>query len=611
MSYRQRLSFFILLDLLIIISSFTLSSWLIYDAANIPLYHLRVMEIDEIIAVGIFSFIYFLLVYGFKLHRKAWEHVSVKDASQIILVITLSMITFFAIQTTVNALISFRMLLLFWLLFSMLICGARLIWRICLNRLEIDHSNKKRTLIIGAGSAGTMLVRHFITNSSFRFYPVALIDDNPNKQKLEIYGVPVVGTVKNIEAVAEKLKIEHIIIAIPSLKKRELNEILQICIKTNVKTQTMPMLEDIVEGKRPFNEVRDIQFDDFLGREPVILDDLRISDSITGKVILVTGAGGSIGSEICRQIAKFKPAKIILLGHGENSIYHIDMEMRETFGDALLIVAEIADIQDREKIFEVIGEYRPDIIYHAAAHKHVHLMEWNPKEAVKNNVIGTKNLAEAAHHHRVSHFVMISTDKAVNPTGVMGATKRLAEMIIQNLNEKSQTKFVAVRFGNVLGSRGSVIPLFIRQIQNGGPVTVTHPDMVRYFMTIPEAARLVIQAGALAKGGEIFILDMGEPVRILDLVHNVIRLSGYKLDEINIIFTGIRPGEKLVEELLAKDEMIDKQVYSNIYIGKANHVDISLIEQLITNYKNMQKEEIKNKLLSLAKSKGNNSQKII
>ncbi|MEH7344381.1 nucleoside-diphosphate sugar epimerase/dehydratase [Bacillus sp. JJ1532] len=594
MSYSQRLSFIILSDLFLITVSFIFSSWLLNE----------LMEKEEFMAVLLFSFIYFLLVYGFKLYRKAWEHASVRDVLQIVAVTTLAMIIFFVIQFSAMTFISFRMLLLFWLMISMFICGARLIWRISFIRLVRDTTNKKRTLIVGAGSAGTTLVRHFIINSAERFYPVAFIDDNVDKQKLEIYGVPVVGTTYDIEMTVQKLKIEHIIIAIPSLKKQQLNEILNICIKTNTKTQKMPMVEDIMEGKKSFNDVSDIQFEDLLGREPVILNDLLISDSIIDKVILITGAGGSIGSEICRQIAKFKPAKMILLGHGENSIYNIDIEMKEEYGEQLVFITEIADIQNRERIFDIIGKYQPDIIYHAAAHKHVHLMEWNPDEAIKNNVIGTKNLAEASHFHKVGAFVMISTDKAVNPTGVMGATKRLAEMIIQDFDETSQTKFVAVRFGNVLGSRGSAIPLFIKQINKGGPVTVTHPEMVRYFMTIPEAARLVIQAGALANGGEIFILDMGNPVKIIDLVHKLIRLSGYRLDDIEIIFTGVRPGEKMFEELLAADELIDKQVHSNIYIGKASPIEIEPIEQLISDYKNMDREEIRNQLLNIAGQKG-------
>ena len=309
----------------------------------------------------------------------------------------------------------------------------------------------------------------------------------------------------------KKLQIENIVIAIPSLKKKELNLIFQECAKTTAKTQILPLLEDIVTGKLSVSHFRDVQVEDLLGREQVKLDTEVIADYVTDKVVLVTGAGGSIGSEICRQIAHFHPSKLILLGHGENSIYSIEMELNEKFSDTgIQFITEIAEIQDAEKIAMVMSHYQPDVVYHAAAHKHVPLMERNPESAVKNNIIGTMNVAKAASWNDVGTFVMISTDKAVNPTSVMGATKRLAEMIIQNIDITSKTKFVAVRFGNVLGSRGSVIPLFKKQIEAGGPVTVTHPDMVRYFMTIPEASRLVIQAGALAKGGEIFVLDMGD-----------------------------------------------------------------------------------------------------
>lgn len=600
MSYRQRLSFFILADLFLIFASFAFSVWLLM--AQFPL-TLTWFGRDELIIIMLFTVLYFLFVYLFKLHRKAWEHVNIKDASLIFVVIALTAFSLIIIQILTKPIISFRLQFIFFIIFSMLNSGIRFIWKVSSIQLNGDHPNYRRTLIIGAGSAGTMLVRHFITTSSVRFHPVAFIDDNPDKQKLEIYGVPVVGTTNDIESIVSKYGIEQIIIAIPSLKKHQLNEILTKCVKTNVKTQKMPMLEDIIDGKHSFNEVHDIQFEDLLGREPVILDDITISDSISGKVILVTGAGGSIGSEICRQAAKFKPAKMILLGHGENSIYNIDLEMKEKFGGQLPCITEIADIQNREKIFEIIGKYQPDIVYHAAAHKHVHLMEWNPDEALKNNVIGTKNLVEASHVYKVGIFVMISTDKAVNPTGVMGASKRLAEMIVQDFNTKSKTKFVAVRFGNVLGSRGSAIPLFIKQIKKGGPVTVTHPDMVRYFMTIPEAARLVIQAGALAKGGEIFILDMGNPVKIIDLVQKLIRLSGYRQEDIEITFTGIRPGEKLFEELLASNELIDRQVHSNIYIGKAASVDIKPVERLVLEYKNMPKEELRRQLLMIAGQK--------
>lgn len=364
------------------------------------------------------------------------------------------------------------------------------------------------------------------------------------------------------------------------------------------------MIEDIASGKVSVSQFRDVQVEDLLGREPVQLDLESISDSATGKVILVTGAGGSVGSEICRQISNFNPRKLILLGHGENSIYSIELELQNLFKDkSIQFYTEIADLQDESKIVRVLNKHRPDVVYHAAAHKHVPLMQRHPEEAVKNNVIGTLNAAKASSQAGVSTFVMISTDKAVNPTNVMGATKRIAEMIIQYMDEISSTNFVAVRFGNVLGSRGSVIPLFKKQIERGGPVTVTHPDMVRYFMTIPEASRLVIQAGALARGGEIFVLDMGDPVKIVDLAKNVIRLSGYSVEEIGIEFTGIRPGEKLYEELLTEGEVHEHRAYPKIYIGKSSKVNFKEIEYLLQVHDKLPADELKQMLLDLANKK--------
>lgn len=461
-------------------------------------------------------------------------------------------------------------------------------------------TNKKRTLIIGAGSAGTMVVRQLLRNKDAELYPVAFVDDDPKKQKLDILNVPVAGMIRDIPQIVQQMNIEHIIIAIPSLKKEKMNAIFEECTKTNAKTQIVPMLEDILEGKVSVNQFRDVQVEDLLGREPVELDMQSISEKLTGKTILVTGAGGSIGSEICHQVCKFHPKKILLLGHGENSIYLIDLELRNKYKDKIEIVPIIADIQDRERIFEVMEEHKPDVVYHAAAHKHVPLMEYNPKEAVKNNIFGTKNVAEAADTFGVNNFVLISTDKAVNPTNVMGATKRFAEMLIQQLDKRSNTKFVAVRFGNVLGSRGSVIPLFKKQIQEGGPVTVTHPDMTRYFMTIPEASRLVIQAGALANGGEIFVLDMGEPVKIVELAKNLIKLSGYTVEEIGIKFTGIRPGEKLFEELLNENEVHPKQVFPKIFIGKATMVDEKILHDFMERFEEMDKEKVRERLLAIA-----------
>lgn len=358
----------------------------------------------------------------------------------------------------------------------------------------------------------------------------------------------------------------------------------------------MPNIEDVMSGELEVNQLKKVEVEDLLGRDPVELDMDMISNELTNKTILVTGAGGSIGSEICRQVCNFYPERIILLGHGENSIYLINRELRNRFGKNVDIVPIIADVQNRARMFEIMETYKPYAVYHAAAHKHVPLMEDNPEEAVRNNILGTKNTAEAAKNAEVKKFVMISTDKAVNPLNVMGASKRIAEMIIQSLNDEThRTNFVAVRFGNVLGSRGSVIPLFKSQIEEGGPVTVTHPEMTRYFMTIPEASRLVLQAGALAEGGEVFVLDMGEPVKIVDLARNLIKLSGKKEDDIRITYTGIRPGEKMFEELMNKDEVHPEQVFEKIYRGKVQHMKCNEVEAIIQDIVNdFSKEKIIN-----------------
>lgn len=393
-----------------------------------------------------------------------------------------------------------------------------------------------------------------------------------------------------------KYKIKKIIIAIPTIGQERLKEINNICHMDGVELLKMPNIEDVMSGELEVNQLKKVEVEDLLGRDPVELDMDMISNELTNKTILVTGAGGSIGSEICRQVCNFYPERIILLGHGENSIYLINRELRNRFGKNVDIVPIIADVQNRARMFEVMETYKPYAVYHAAAHKHVPLMEDNPEEAVRNNILGTKNTAEAAKNAEVKKFVMISTDKAVNPPNVMGASKRIAEMIIQSLNDEAhRTNFVAVRFGNVLGSRGSVIPLFKSQIEEGGPVTVTHPEMTRYFMTIPEASRLVLQAGALAEGGEVFVLDMGEPVKIVDLARNLIKLSGKKEDDIRITYTGIRPGEKMFEELMNKDEVHPEQVFEKIYRGKVQHMKCNEVEAIIQDIVNdFSKEKIIN-----------------
>ncbi|HFK1472871.1 TPA: polysaccharide biosynthesis protein [Bacillus paranthracis] len=604
MSYRKRLSLLILLDSFIVLTAVYLSYWFIHPnvLSKIPM-TVIISSITLLCSHHIFAAIY-------KLYNKAWEYASIGELKQIFKAITLSILVTAIVQQIINHDIYVRILAIAWMLHLLLIGGSRFVWRMFRDTYITKAVDKKRTLIIGAGSAGTMVVRQLQHNKEADLYPIAFVDDDRNKQKLEIYNVPVVGTTNHIQEIVEDNDIEHIIIAIPSLNRNQINEIFEKCRKTKAKTQIVPMLEDLLDGKVSVNEFRDVQVEDLLGREPIQLDDAGIGEKIAGKTILVTGAGGSIGSEICRQVMKYKPAKIVLLGHGENSIYNIEMEMRVTYKDTVEITTEIADIQDRHKIFEIMKKHQPYIVYHAAAHKHVPLMERNPEEAVKNNIFGTKNVAEAADTFKVNTFVMVSTDKAVNPTNVMGATKRFAEMLVQHMASVSTgTRFVAVRFGNVLGSRGSVIPLFKKQIQKGGPVTVTHPDMIRYFMTIPEASRLVIQAGTLARGGELFVLDMGDPVKIVDLAKNLITLSGYSIEEIGIEFTGLRPGEKMYEELLNEGEIHPEQIFPKIHIGKAVLMDQAILRQFMNEFEGMDKEGIRERLLSIANNKTSLSEK--
>lgn len=594
MSYTKRISLLMILDSIIVLTAIYVGYFILHPTLKVfTIPTLIVSSICLLISHHVFAFIY-------RLYQKAWEYASVGEMVAIIRAITLSIVTTALIQLLINHHVYTRVMTVTWMLHILLIGGSRFSWRMYRDHYIKPKHEKKRALIVGAGSAGSMLVRQLVKNYDAELLPVGFIDDDPKKFKLQIYGVQVFGQTRDLPEIVDRLQVDTIIIAIPSMSKHDIQTIYQECSKTSAKTQIMPMIEDIVSGKVSVNQFRDVQVEDLLGRDPVELDTQSISDKLTGKTILVTGAGGSIGSEICRQVSKFKPRKLLLLGHGENSIYGIDMELRSKYNTDIEIVPIIADIQDRNRIFEVMEMHTPDVIYHAAAHKHVPLMEYNPKEAVKNNVIGTKNVAEAADTFGVRIFVLVSSDKAVNPTNVMGSTKRIAEMIIQNLNKNSDTSFVAVRFGNVLGSRGSVIPLFKRQIQSGGPVTVTHPDMTRYFMTIPEASRLVLQAGALARGGEIFVLDMGEPVKIVDLAKNLIRLSGYSLEEIGIDYAGIRPGEKMYEELLGENEVHSKEIFPKIFIGRTVEFDYEWVNNLIENHQEFDKEYISNYVLDLA-----------
>ncbi len=599
MTFQKRLTFLVALDSLIVLSAIYLSYITLHPTFQIFKYEtLMLTSITLLLSHHIFASIY-------RLYNKAWEYASVGELVSIVKAVSLSIMMTAVVQQLVIQDIYFRALMLAWMLHVLLIGGSRFAWRVYRDRYIKPQAEQSRALIIGAGAAGTMLARQLLKNNDAGIKPVAFIDDDPKKYRLQIHGLPVVGGSKRISKTVETLQIDKIIIAIPSMNKEEMKIIFEQCAGTDAKTVIMPLIEDVMLGNVSVNQFRDVQVEDLLGREPVQLDTESISQKLTGKTIMVTGAGGSIGSEICRQVVKFHPKKIVLVGHGENSIYLIDMELRNMKLDNLEIRPVIADIQDRARIFEVMQEHQPDVVYHAAAHKHVPLMEYNPKEAVKNNVIGTKNVAEAADTFGVGTFVLVSSDKAVNPTNVMGSTKRIAEMVIQALAEQSKTKFVAVRFGNVLGSRGSVIPLFKKQIQAGGPVTVTHPDMTRYFMTIPEASRLVMQAGALARGGEIFVLDMGEPVKIVDLAKNLIQLSGYTIEEIGINFSGIRPGEKMFEELLNEKEVHTKAVFPKIHIGKAVLEQEHEVHYLIDRFETMTVQEITEFVINVANRREN------
>ena len=498
-----------------------------------------------------------------------------------------------------------RYIVLSMLLSFLLVIASRLTWREIHEFVQHPSAllGKKvdgtKTLVVGSGNGASLFIKT-AQQKSKDLKIVAIVDDDKNKQNTYLHGVKVVGTTEQIPEIVGNYEVEQIVIAIPSLAPDDYERIVEYCQQTEVKVNAMPKYEQVITGKLSVSKLQEIDIADLLGRKEVKLDQQSLKSNIKCKTVLVTGAGGSIGSELCRQIAQFCPARLLLLGHGENSIYLIHKELSSRYKDDIELIPIIADIQDRERIFHIMETYRPDRVYHAAAHKHVPLMEYNPTEAVKNNIYGTRNVAEAAKAAGVAKFVMISTDKAVNPPNVMGATKRVAEMVVTSLNEEGKTLFSAVRFGNVLGSRGSVVPLFKEQIAKGGPITVTDFRMTRYFMTIPEASRLVIQAGALMQGGEVFVLDMGEPVKILDLAKKMITLSGHTEEEIQIQEAGIRPGEKLYEELLSAKEKVNDQVYEKIFVGNVQSLPKTEVDSYVDSLLSLGANDLKDSLVKFA-----------
>ena len=464
------------------------------------------------------------------------------------------------------------------------VCGARLAFRLYYEETQtVAGGRLKRLLIIGAGNAGEALLREIHRMPIMRYEVVGFVDDDPRKLGVRIHGMPVLGSTDQIRQIAQDHNVDEIAIAMPSASHKQLRQVIKRCEGTNLSFSTVPNLVEIATGKVLVSQMRNVDINDLLGRVPVKLDTDLISKFAKDKVVMITGAGGSIGSEMCRQVGQFKPNQLLLVEQAENSLFFIERELSRSFPN-IALKPLICDVTDGTRVERIFQQYHPEVVIHAAAHKHVPMMEINPGEAIKNNVIGTRNIAQAAHKYGAGHFVFISTDKAVNPTSIMGSSKRLAEMSIQCLNQHSKTDFVTVRFGNVLASNGSVIPLFQQQIANGGPVTVTHPQMQRYFMTIPEASQLVLQTAAMGHGGEIFLLDMGEPVKIIDLARDLITLSGFRVgDDIEIEYIGMRPGEKLFEELATTGENMQATRHPKIAIWKHAQPDEKILNETIDN----------------------------
>jgi FlaA1/EpsC-like NDP-sugar epimerase len=522
-------------------------------------------------------------VYWFAgLFRGMWKYSGARDLKAILAATTASTLLFLAVLAVLFQTFPRSVVTIEWLACVMLVGGARFAYRtFSAERRPPPEKDVKpvRTLIVGAGDAGELLLRELQRNHAGRYLVVGFADDNPEKLWAHIHGVKVHGTVERLPDIVADHEVEEIVIAVPSASGAQMRRIVDRCKASGARFKTIPGVDQLIDGRVNVNQLRDVAIEDLLGRDPVRLDMAAISAAMRGHAVLVSGAGGSIGSELCRQVCRFAPSALLLVERTENALFHVHRELAASHPEVPLVPL-LGDVGDAARMEEVFAQHRPTVVFHAAAHKHVPMLEWNPCEAVKNNVFGTRTLADLSDRFGVERFVMISTDKAVNPTSVMGAAKRVAEIYVQALSQRSRTRFVTVRFGNVLGSAGSVIPIFKEQIAAGGPVTVTHPEMKRYFMTIPEASQLVLQAGTMGDGGEIFILDMGEPVRIADLARDLIALSGLRPGEdVEIRFTGVRPGEKLFEELSVDAESADKTRHPKIYVGRFRPYPWAMVEQ--------------------------------
>lgn len=575
---RQRIKLILMLvDTAIITVSFIISY--LFLSYYIP------FSLQEFIMILIaFTLIYITISNMQHLYSKINRYYSVYDIFQTVKAVGLATLITFLLNTVFLDGASLRFYILNLVFTSLLINTSRIFWRLFseyrMRKNQRLPETQSRILLVGAGQGGQLLISR-IKEQRDDVDIFGLVDDDLTKKETSLLNVPVLGTTADIPKLIVSNKVDEIVVSAPSMSPKKYEMILDMGNEANIPVKKMPLMEDVMLGNVQISNYVDIDITDLLGRDEVQLDTDELDKVFGGKTVLITGAGGSIGSEIVRQLSLFRPARILLLGHGENSIYQIHQEMIKYDYSRIEFVPIIADIKSEDRLHQILQQYRPEYVFHAAAHKHVPLMEYNPMEAVKNNIYGTYNVAKASIAARVEKFIMVSTDKANNPTNVMGASKRIAEMIVAGMNDLGPTSFAAVRFGNVLGSRGSVVPLFKEQIRRGGPITVTDKRMTRYFMTIPEASRLVVQSGAYAKGGEIFVLDMGEPVKILDLAKKLIKLSGYTEDEIEIKETGIRPGEKLYEELLLNDETTGEKVFEKIYVGKVKNDSLEKIHDFL------------------------------
>lgn len=575
---RQKIKIILMLvDALLITVSFIISYLFLS-------YYILFSVQEFILALIVFVFIHVGISSFFHLYSKINRYFSVYDIFQTVRAVGLTTLVTFLLDAFLLNGASLRFYLLNFVFVSLFINTSRILWR-----LYSEHRMRKnqrlpetqnRILVVGAGQGGQLLISR-IKEQRDDVDIFGLVDDDSTKKGTSLMSVPILGTTSDIPKLIPANKVDQIVVAAPSMSPEKYEMILDMGNEANTPVKKMPLMEDVMLGNVQISNYVDIDITDLLGRDEVELDTNELYKIFGGKTVLITGAGGSIGSEIVRQISIFQPARVLLLGHGENSVYQINREMIKYDYARIEFVPIIADIKSLDRMHEIIQKYHPEYVFHAAAHKHVPLMECNPMEAVKNNIYGTYNVAKASIEAGVDKFIMVSTDKANNPTNVMGATKRIAEMIVAGMNNLSDTSFVAVRFGNVLGSRGSVVPLFKEQIRRGGPITITDKRMTRYFMTIPEASRLVIQSGAYAQGGELFVLDMGEPVKILDLAKKLIKLSGHTEDEIEIKEMGIRPGEKLYEELLLDDETTGEKVFEKIYVGKVKNDSLEKIQNFV------------------------------